>query len=238
MYDAIRRLGLRHVLVNDERAAAFAADAYARASGRVGVCDATLGPGATNLITGLVEATNAGTPVIAIVGDANRSHAGKGMTQEAEQVRLLRPAVKELLRVEVGTRIPELVRRAHASPPAAGPAPSSSTSPRTSPTASGSTTSPTSPPPSRPRARPARARAPPRRTSKRPPGCSLRAPRPGPSSSPAAASTSRAPTTRWPSWPPPCPSPSRTHLRQGRARPARIRSTPGSSAATRAWRTT
>src|SRR3954453_19074813 len=89
MYDAIRRLGLRHVLVNDERAAAFAADAYARPPGRGGRWHATLGPGATNLITGLVEATNAGTPVIAIVGDANRSHAGKGMTQEAEQVRLL-----------------------------------------------------------------------------------------------------------------------------------------------------
>ena len=55
-YDAARRLGLEHHLINDERAAVFAADAYAKVSGKVGLADATLGPGATNLVTGLVEA--------------------------------------------------------------------------------------------------------------------------------------------------------------------------------------
>jgi len=59
-YDAVRRLGLRHSLINDERCGIFAADAYAKITGRVGVCDATLGPGATNLVTGMVEALNAG----------------------------------------------------------------------------------------------------------------------------------------------------------------------------------
>src|ERR1700688_3487710 len=93
-YDAIGPVGLSHHLINDERCGAFAADAYARVSNRPGVCDGTLGPGATNLITGLVESQNAGVPLIALVGDANRSHAGKHMTQEARQVEMLRPAVK------------------------------------------------------------------------------------------------------------------------------------------------
>ncbi|WP_457650582.1 thiamine pyrophosphate-binding protein [Profundibacter sp.] len=111
-YDAARRLGLNHNLINDERCAVFAADAYAKVSNRVGLVDATLGPGATNLVTGLVEALNAGSPIVAIIGDANRDHAGKNMTQETDQVAILRPACKELLRVETVARIPELIRRA------------------------------------------------------------------------------------------------------------------------------
>src|SRR5215468_9152538 len=111
-YDAARRLGVDHHLVNDERCGAFAADAYAKVSGRVGLVDATLGPGATNLVTGLVEALNAGSPLVAFVGDSHRSHAGKNMTQEARQIEILRPACKELLRVEHVSRIPELIRRA------------------------------------------------------------------------------------------------------------------------------
>src|SRR5215472_16628865 len=113
-YDACRRLGLRHMLINDERCGAFAADAYAKVTNRPGCVDATLGPGATNLITGLVESLNAGVPLIAITGDAHREHARKNMTQEARQVEALRPAVKELIRVEAISRIPEHVRRAFA----------------------------------------------------------------------------------------------------------------------------
>lgn len=113
-YDAARRMGLNHHLVNDERAAVFIADAYAKVSGCVGIVDATLGPGATNLVTGLVEALNAGTPLIAIVGDAHRDYAGKNMTQETRQIEILRPAVKDILRIESVQRIPELVRRAFA----------------------------------------------------------------------------------------------------------------------------
>ena len=113
-YDAARRLGLDHHLINDERCAVFAADAYAKVSGRVGLVDATLGPGATNLVTGLVEALNAGSPIVAIVGDAQRDHAGKNMTQETDQVAILRPACKELIRVEAVHRVPEAIRRAYA----------------------------------------------------------------------------------------------------------------------------
>lgn len=113
-YDAARRLGLNHHLINDERAGVFAADAYAKVTGRVGLVDATLGPGATNLVTGLIEALNAGSPIVALVGDSNRDHAWKNMTQESRQVEILRPACKELIRVEAIHRIPELMRRAFA----------------------------------------------------------------------------------------------------------------------------
>lgn len=113
-YEACRILGLRHALINDERSGAFAADAYAKVTNRPGCVDATLGPGATNLITGLVESLNAGLPMIAITGDANREHAWKNMTQETRQVDVLRPVVKELIRVEAIRRIPEHVRRAFA----------------------------------------------------------------------------------------------------------------------------
>jgi len=111
-YDAARRLGLKHNLINDERCGVFAADAYAKVSGRVGLVDATLGPGATNLVTGLIEALNAGSPLVAIVGDTHRDHAWKNMTQETRQAEMLRPAAKEVIRVEMIRRIPELMRRA------------------------------------------------------------------------------------------------------------------------------
>ncbi len=113
-YEAVRALGLKHYLINDERCGAFAADAYARVSNRPGVCDATLGPGATNLITGMVESLNGGLPQVVIVGDSNRDHSWKNMTQESRQTEILRPAVKELIRVEATKRVPELTRRAFA----------------------------------------------------------------------------------------------------------------------------
>ena len=113
-YDAVGLVGLNHHLINDERCGAFAADAYARVTNRPGICDGTLGPGATNLITGLVESLNGGIPIVAITGDSNRMHSWKNMTQECRQVEILKPAAKELIRVEATSRIPELVRRAFA----------------------------------------------------------------------------------------------------------------------------
>ncbi len=113
-YEACRVLNLRHYLINDERSGAFAADAYARVTNRPGVCDGTLGPGATNLATGLAESFNAGIPIIAITGDTNREHSWKNMTQEARQIEVLRPVVKEVIRVEMTRRVPEHVRRAFA----------------------------------------------------------------------------------------------------------------------------
>src|SRR6516162_303309 len=111
-YDALSQLGMRHFLINDERCGAFAAEAYARVTNRPGVCDGTLGPGATNLVTALIEGLNAGTPMIAFAGDTNRGHSWKNMTQECRQVEILRPAVKELIRVEQTSRVPEMLSRA------------------------------------------------------------------------------------------------------------------------------
>jgi acetolactate synthase I/II/III large subunit len=60
----------------------------------VGLCDATLGPGATNLVTGLVEALNAGSPMVAIVGDTHRAHSWKNMTQERARPRSCAPPAR------------------------------------------------------------------------------------------------------------------------------------------------
>jgi acetolactate synthase I/II/III large subunit len=111
-YAGVRELGLSHCLIDDERSGAFAADAQARVTHRAGVCDATLGPGTTNLVTALVESLNAGVPLVALVGDTHRDHSWKNMTQESRQLDILRPAVKDVIRIEAGHRIPELIRRA------------------------------------------------------------------------------------------------------------------------------
>lgn len=111
-YEGARELGLTHYLIDDERSGAFAAHAYARVTGRPGVCDATLGPGATNLVTGLIESLNAGVPIVALVGDTHRAHSWKNMTQESRQLDVLAPACKEVIRIEDAARIPEHIRRA------------------------------------------------------------------------------------------------------------------------------
>ena len=113
-YEAVRKKGMTHHLINDERCGAFAADAWARMSGRPGVCDATLGPGATNLVTALVESFNAGIAQVVFVGDTHRDHSWKNMTQETRQLDILRPAVKDVIRIERSSRVPEAVRRAFA----------------------------------------------------------------------------------------------------------------------------
>jgi acetolactate synthase-1/2/3 large subunit len=111
LYDAAGEL--THILVKDERDGAFMADAYARVSRLPGVCDGTLGPGATNLVTGLAESYGAGVPVIALAGESNSMIAGRHATQESDQLAMLRPTVKEAIRVERIERVPELVRRAY-----------------------------------------------------------------------------------------------------------------------------
>jgi acetolactate synthase-1/2/3 large subunit len=104
LYRAARAAGFRHVLMRDERGAACAADAYARVRGRVGVCDATVGPGVTNLISGLAEAYSSSIPVLAVVADI-RSDQGhlrrRGVVSQAiEQSALLAPVTKWVARVE------------------------------------------------------------------------------------------------------------------------------------------
>ena len=115
LYDGIakRRGRIDHVLMRDERSAAYAADAYARASGTVGVCDATVGPGASNLVSGLVEARAASVPLLAIVSDIprhweHRRHLGSA-SQGYEQRRFLEPCVRWYGRVETADNLAEIL---------------------------------------------------------------------------------------------------------------------------------
>ncbi len=86
--------GLRHILVRHEQAAGHAADGYARASGRLGVCVATSGPGATNLVTGLATAHMDSSPVLAITGQVGRSMIGRDAFQETDVIGLTLPITK------------------------------------------------------------------------------------------------------------------------------------------------
>jgi acetolactate synthase-1/2/3 large subunit len=112
-YDALTRQdSLRHVLIRDEKDGAFAADAYARIANRPAVIDATLGPGATNLVSGLAESQGASIPMLALTGEVNADFAGRGGTQESDQVGMLSPAAKASISIESIARVPELTRRA------------------------------------------------------------------------------------------------------------------------------
>ena len=94
VYDVLYGHPLRHVLVRHEQNAAFAAQGYARATGRAGVCMATSGPGATNLTTGLVDALMDSIPVVAITGQVPQSLIGRDAFQEADTFGISRSATK------------------------------------------------------------------------------------------------------------------------------------------------
>src|SRR5439155_514715 len=100
---------LRHILVRHEQAAAHAADGYARASGRVGVCVATSGPGATNLVTGLAAAHMDNSPVVAITGQVSRPMIGRDAFQETDIIGITLPITKKNYLVQDVTELAEVV---------------------------------------------------------------------------------------------------------------------------------
>jgi acetolactate synthase-1/2/3 large subunit len=104
--------GLRHVLVRHEQAAAHAADGYARATGRAGVCVATSGPGATNLVTGLATANMDNTPVVAITGQVARAMMGRDAFQETDIIGITQPITKHSRLIEDVEEIEDAVREA------------------------------------------------------------------------------------------------------------------------------
>ena len=104
--------GLRHVLVRHEQAAAHAADGYARASRRAGVCVATSGPGATNLVTGLATAHMDNTPVVAITGQVSRAMMGRDAFQETDIIGITQPITKHNRLVEDVEELAEAVEEA------------------------------------------------------------------------------------------------------------------------------
>ena len=93
-YDALYDSHIRHVLVRHEENACFAAEGYARATGKVGVCCATSGPGATNLVTGLVDAMMDSIPIVAITGQVHSKLIGSDAFQEADTFGITRSATK------------------------------------------------------------------------------------------------------------------------------------------------
>lgn len=93
-YDALYNSSLKHVLVRHEQGAAHAADGYARSTGKVGVCVATSGPGATNLVTGIATAYMDSVPLIAITGQVRTSAIGKDSFQEVDTRGITMPITK------------------------------------------------------------------------------------------------------------------------------------------------
>ena len=103
---------LRHILVRHEQAAAMAADGYARATGRVGVCIATSGPGATNLVTGIACAQMDSVPIVIITGQVPRAAIGRDAFQETDVTGITLPITKHNYLVMRAADIPAAIKEA------------------------------------------------------------------------------------------------------------------------------
>src|SRR5579884_4126970 len=112
LYDALYDNPIRHVLVRHEQNAAFAAEGYARATGRVGVCCATSGPGATNLVTGLVDAMMDSIPIVALTGQVSTKLIGSDAFQEADTFGITRSCTKHNFLVKNIADLPQIVHEA------------------------------------------------------------------------------------------------------------------------------
>jgi acetolactate synthase-1/2/3 large subunit len=113
-YDALYRLdhGMQHILTRDERSAGYMADAYARVTGKVGVCEGPSGGGATYLLPGLVEANESSVPVLGITSDVAVGSRGKYPLTELDQEALYRPLTKWNRTIDRADQIPGMVRAA------------------------------------------------------------------------------------------------------------------------------
>jgi acetolactate synthase-1/2/3 large subunit len=112
LYDEIYDADIRHILVRHEQAAAHAADGYARATGKAGVCIATSGPGATNLVTGIATAYMDSVPIVAITGQVPRSLIGYDAFQEANITGITLPITKHNYLVQDTKDIPRIFKEA------------------------------------------------------------------------------------------------------------------------------
>jgi acetolactate synthase-1/2/3 large subunit len=112
IYDALVDSKLRHILVRHEQSAAHMADGYARIKRKVGVCFATSGPGATNLITGIATAYADSSPVLAVTGQVALAMIGKDAFQETDIIGVSNPCTKYAFQPRTPTEIPETVKKA------------------------------------------------------------------------------------------------------------------------------
>jgi len=114
IYDALYKHSseIRHILTSHEQGAAHAADGYARATGKVGVCLATSGPGATNLVTGIATAYMDSVPMVAITGNVGAALLGRDSFQEIDIAGVTMPITKHNFIVKDVTQLADTIRRA------------------------------------------------------------------------------------------------------------------------------
>ena len=112
IYDALVDANLRHILVRHEQSAAHMADGYARIKRKAGVCFATSGPGATNLVTGIATAYADSSPMIAVTGQVPLAMIGKDAFQETDIIGVANPCTKYAFQPRAAAEIPETVKKA------------------------------------------------------------------------------------------------------------------------------
>ncbi|MDH5816261.1 MAG: biosynthetic-type acetolactate synthase large subunit [Candidatus Nezhaarchaeota archaeon] len=112
LYDALYDSDIRHILGRHEQCVAHMADGYARASGKPGVCIATSGPGATNLVTGLATAYMDSSPVVALTGQVARHMIGRDAFQEADIIGIVTPITKYCFQITSAKEIPKVFKTA------------------------------------------------------------------------------------------------------------------------------
>lgn len=112
VYDALKDSKIKHILTRHEQGAAHAASGYARTTGKVGVCMATSGPGATNLVTGLANAYMDSIPLVAITGQVPTAYVGTDAFQEVDITGITMPITKHNYLVKDAKMLPVIVKRA------------------------------------------------------------------------------------------------------------------------------
>jgi acetolactate synthase-1/2/3 large subunit len=112
LYDALLDSDIRHILVRHEQGAIHAADGYARVTGKTGVCVATSGPGATNLITGIANAHMDSIPIVAITGQVSTSQIGTDAFQEADITGIAAPITKHNYLIKDVKELPRVIKEA------------------------------------------------------------------------------------------------------------------------------
>jgi acetolactate synthase-1/2/3 large subunit len=111
MYDELYKSNIRHILVRHEQSAAHMADGFGRVSRKAGVCFATSGPGATNIVTGLATAQADSAPMIAITGQVPTAMIGRDAFQESDIIGIANPIVKYSFQPTKPTEIPEVIKK-------------------------------------------------------------------------------------------------------------------------------
>ena len=116
MYDEFARCDIRHILVRHEQSAAHMADGFGRVSRKPGVCFATSGPGATNILTGIATAQADSAPMIAVTGQVPVAMIGRDAFQESDIIGMANPVVKYAFQPRTAQEIPEVVKKGFFTP--------------------------------------------------------------------------------------------------------------------------